>query len=175
MAKNLRSRQAGGYTVFHWEGNLIGFAEEIAVTGVAPITAPVIIQPLDQLKPVEIVTSPAHTNGTITLTLIELYNESIWERLAGLTGTNDVAEIMRKIGARSEGVKITKIVQPPTKTIGPAYFETFYNCVISRIDDNETINIRTMNVNKVIEIMFAFSRKSWIKGGSKDAEVSSFF
>lgn len=156
-----------GFTVFHWEGQVIAFARQVVVNSVTPVADPVVVHPLNATKPVEIVTPGAHTNGVLTLTLTDLYNQAVWQRLSGLAGSQNVVDIMTNIAARNQGVTISKIVTPPAGVGGSrfdqgSYIENFYECVIARVQDNETIDVTTMTVDKDIEVWYTFSRKMWI-------------
>lgn len=157
-----RIRVGGGFTVFHWSnttdpGGVIAVADRVQVASVTPVTGAVAVQPMNALRPMEIVTPRAHTNGVITLTLTDLYNQSVWDRLAGLAGSNDIIDIMEYMAGLDQGVMITKYVEPPN---GKPYSETFYNCMIVRADDNEDIRIDTMVINKDVEVWYTHSRKS---------------
>jgi len=179
---NQRVRVGGsGFTVFHWNpgggqtDKVIGFAREVRVSGVTPVAPPSVIQPLNSAQPVEIITPGAHTNGMLTLVLTDLYNQAVWQRLASLANAQDIVDIMRIIASRGQGVKITKWVKPPSGLAnagfdpnpGDGYAETFFDCVISAVTDNETININTMEVEKEVEVMYTYSKKLWINGGAR--------
>jgi len=161
-----------GFTTFHWRNNLIGWAENVTVNPVQPVAQPVAIQPLNAQRPIEIITPGAHANGTITLTLTELYNQSVWQRLSDLTGSNDIVDIMRTIAAIDQGITLTKIIRPGafnTTNDDPTTFkhETFFNVVVASVEDQgETIDVRTMELNKQMTLWYTHSLKSWINRGS---------
>ena len=165
-----------GFTVFTWnDGNgdqIIAFAQQIEVAGVTPVAPAQAIQPLNATNPVEIVTPGAHTYGVITLTLTELYNQSVWQRLAGLANSQNVVQIMQTIAANNKGVTISRVINPPAgiSTQG-SYLESYYNCVITDVADNEQIDITTMVLNKVITVWYTSSFKSWITGGNPGTGV----
>lgn len=169
-----RVRVGGGFTVFHWSnttdpGGVIAFADTVQVTGVQPVAAAQAIQPMNALRPVEIVTPRAHGNGVITLTLTDLYGQAVWQRLAGLANSNDIIDIMEYMASLDEGVRITRYVEPPNQA---TYAETYYNCMIVRADDSETIRIDTMSINKEIEVWYTHNRKHWINAPSRAATFS---
>jgi hypothetical protein len=175
-AKDKRVRIVGsGYTVFTWEGEIIALAQEVTVSAPQPVAPAAVIQPLNATEPVEIITAGAHGAGTLTLSLTELYNTSVWQRLANLANSQDLVDIMRTIAAidKSGGIQLQKIVIPPVARF-PTYAETFYNCVISNVVDNETINITSMQVEKQIEIMYTYSKKSWINSGNRQHPPNAF-
>jgi hypothetical protein len=165
MARKVRV--GGGFTVFHWsidggteeKQEVIAFADTVTVNSVTPVAAAQAIQPLNALRPIEIVTPRAHTNGTIVLTLTELYNEAIWQRLAGLAGSRDIIDIMEYLAGVDNGARITKYVRTPGGSNTGDYYETFHNCVITRVSDDETIRIDTMSINKEIEVWYTHSEK----------------
>src|SRR6476646_2993387 len=144
-----RARVGGsGYTVFHWSDpngttsgfggnassvNLIGYAENVTVNPIQPVAQPEVIQPLNAQRPLEIITPGAATNGTITLTLVELYNFSVWQRLATLANSQDIVDIFRTMASLDQGIHITKTIRPPFSpdqmkgtggTKGSNYWET---------------------------------------------------
>lgn len=171
-----RTRIGGsGFTVFHWldpgqsgaggNTNLIGYAENVTVNPIQPVAAPEVIQPLNAQRPLEIITPGAATNGTITLTLVELYNKSIWQRFATLANSQDIVDIFRTMASRSQGVHVTKVIKPSTGDKN--YWETFYNVVVASVEDNgETIDVRTMSIQKQMTLWYTHSLKSWINGGN---------
>jgi hypothetical protein len=179
---NQRVRVLGsGFTVFHWNpgggeaDKVIGFAREVRVAGVTPVAQPSVIQPLNAPQPLEIVTPGAHTNGVLTLVLTDLYNQAVWQRLSALANSQDIVDIMRTVAARSQGIKITKWVKPPQglqnegfdPTPGNGYAETYFDCVIARVGEDETINIEAMEIHKEVEVWYTYSKKLWINGGAR--------
>jgi hypothetical protein len=155
-----------GFTVFHWDDGtgekVIAFADQVQTFGVTPVADAQVIQPMNAVRPVEIVTPAAHTNGRIVLTLTELYNQAVWQRLASLTRANDIIDIMRTIAGSGNGIKISQYVTPPTGIGNGAYLETFHECVVTRVQDDSTIRIDTMTVNKEVELWFTYNIKHWI-------------
>lgn len=163
----LNTRVPGsGFTIFQWEKQLIGFAENVRVQGVRPVAEPVPIQPLNAQRPLEIVTAGAHGAGSITLTLTELYGRSVWQRLRFLARSQDIVDISRRIAELNQGIEVTKVVRPHNASNAPFYHETFYNVVVASVDDDEDLNITTMTLPKTMNLMFTHSRKSWINGGN---------
>jgi len=161
---NQRVRVVGsGFTVFHWNfpgsGNtVIAFAKEVSVSSVQPVgTGFEVIQPLNSTRPIEIITPGAHGAGQLTLTLTELYNKKVWQRLAGLTGANNIIDIMRIIAENGEGVKITRTIKPPSGIGGANQITTYHDCVVTQMGDDETVGIETMSVNKVMTVMYTYA------------------
>lgn len=170
MANQARARLGGsGFTVFQWKDgagtHIIGYADSVTVNPVQPVAQPEVIQPLNAQRPLEIMTPAAHTNGTITLTLTELEGEAVWQRMAALSGSQDIVDIMRTLAAQSNGVTVTKTIQ--RRGVNPQpYSETFFNVVVASVEDQgETIDVRTMAVPKSMTLWYTHSKKSWINGG----------
>lgn len=160
-----------GFTVFHWNGTgtdqIIAFAQQVTVNSVPPVADAVPIQPLNAQHPVEIVTAGAHTNGVLTLQLTELYGQSVWQRLSGLADSQDIVDIMRTVAGLNQGIQISRIINPPPGIAGKTQVETYYNCVITAVEDNETIDITTMRVDKNVTVWYTNSIKNWINGGQR--------
>lgn len=169
---NRRVRVGGsGFTVFQWKDaagtHLIGFARNAVVNPVTPVAAPEPIQPLNAQRPLEIVTPGAHTYGTITLTLTELYSQSVWQRMAVLANSQDIVDIMRTLAAQGNGVTVTKTVKPGHLPEGQGHYsETFFGIIVAEVETGgEAIDITTMSVNKDMTLWYTHSKKNWINGG----------
>lgn len=153
-------RVPGGYTVFHWGSDVIGFAQTIQVTSVQPVVGAAAIQPMNALRPLEIVTPRASTYGTIIVSRFELWNSSIWQDLAGLANSNDIIDIFEAVASQKNGITVTKYVRTPGS--GADRNETFLNVVVTEIDDGETVSIDTMPTPKTMTLWYTKSIKSWI-------------
>lgn len=151
-----------GYTIFRWEGTIIASAESVTVNAVRPVTDAVVVQPLNALRPIEIAVPGAHTNGELILTLKELYGKSVWQRLAGLADSENIIDIMNYMAARPNPVQIQKVIRHPD---GRVWMETFLGCQIVDMDDSETIDIRTMVLDKTLTVWYTHSDKDWVSKG----------
>jgi hypothetical protein len=173
MATNPRVRVGGsGFTTFNWTDtggtHLIAYATNVQVTPVQPVAEPQVIQPLNAQRPIEIITPGAHRNGIITLTLTEIYNRSIWQRMASLAASQDIVDIMRTIAAMGSGITVTKIINPGYLPAGGgAYKEDFFGIVVAAVEEGgEQISIETMQLDKTMTLWYTYSKKSWINGGN---------
>jgi hypothetical protein len=157
-----------------WANSIIGFADQIATVSPTPVGAGATpIQPLDSAYAVEIVTPAAQTVGTITLELTELYNQKVWERLAGLAGAPDLVNIFIRVAAFGlGGIQVAKVIRPPLLTgATPAnplsagdiakieagntpYGEIYNGVVITNVEDGETISIGALNITKRITMAY---------------------
>lgn len=175
MADRVRN-PGSAYTVFRYAGQILGYADEVRVVSPTPVAPEVRVQPLNSRRPVEIVTAGAHTGGTLTMVLIELYSGAVWQRLsAALNNAQDIVDIMRlqtEIDPSGGGVTVERLVNSPVPG-NPQRRETYYGCVITRVQDDETINITSMTVNKEIDVAFTHSKKWWINGGDRARDLST--
>lgn len=156
--KDARTRVGGsGFTAFFWRTQPIGFCRQIAHTAPTPVgPGPTPIHPLDEPYPIEIITPAAQNIGTLTLELYELYNHKVWDALADIAGSIDLVNIFIRVAAMKDPITVVKVIQPPTiRGIAPTpYSERFHNCVITNVEDGETIEIGTMEITKRLTIAY---------------------
>lgn len=154
-----RGRMGGsGFTVFTWNSGqgpeIIAFARQVAHTSPAPVgPGPVPIHPLDERHPTEIITPTATSMGQITLELYELYGEKVWDRLKGLANSDDLAEIFQRVADTPNDIKLVKRIKPPGgSSVKDPYTEVYHKCVITNVQDGETIEVGTMEILKQVTI-----------------------
>jgi len=161
-----------GFTVFHWMGHVIGFAQTISHQSPQPVAAPVAIQPLDQRYPMQIIVPAAIGAGTLQVQLFELYQSKVWDQIMKVTDTvqtgsggilsqyNDLSEVFLRLSALQKPINCTKIVFPPNVGLraedpgAKGYAETYMNCMITDLRDDENIEIGTMEVIKNMTIQY---------------------
>lgn len=163
-----------GFTAFHWQGHVIGFAQAVGHQSPQPVAQPVAIQPLDAPRPLQILVPAAIGPGTLQLQMFEMYNSAVWDRIMAIVdnipanGTNgipangvynDLVNVFLRMSAIGRGITASKIVYPPNAGVrgGPKvrhYAEQFHNCTITDIRDDENIQIGTMEVVKSMTIMY---------------------
>jgi hypothetical protein len=178
-AKN-RVRIAGsGFTVFTWDNKPILFARMIRHDSPVPVGGgTAAIHPMDEPYPVELITPMAAGMGTITLELFELYGAQVWERLASYLGGDpagtstlasdsvngsgkgpvDIVGIFNAVANTPKPIQIVKYVKPPAirgKTMKP-YTEEYHNCVISQVEDSETIEVGAMEIIKRVTVNYTY-------------------
>lgn len=146
-----------GFSTFNYNGAPIAWLQEVGDTGQkagAGMGAPYLaIHPLGWRHPREIVTSRIVGAGIITLTIHELWNAPVWYQLAGLDGVgNTVIDIYEALANNPALVTAQTIIKPP----GSANWRgTIYNnCVITDIDDAETITVGALSVARTINVAY---------------------
>lgn len=166
-----------GFTAFHWQGKVIGFAQGVSHQSPGPVANPVPIQPLNAGYPLQIITPAAIGPGTLQVNLYEMYNSKVWDQIMTIvdnthtTGVqtnrlplyNDLREVFIRLANIGKGVSCTKVIYPPNKvqtTKTQFYADTYHNCVITDIRDDENIDIGSMEIVKNLTIMYTHSTRS---------------
>lgn len=151
-----------GFTWFQYRGTVVGFAQSIGFTSPSPVTDPVTVQPLNYRRPAEVLVPRAIGAGTLTITAIELWNQPVWNRLLGLENATDLADVFQLMWQESDDLQAAVVIDPPVKrgNAGAKYMRYFHGVKITDIRDDETIDITTMQINKPITMMYAYSTRS---------------
>lgn len=143
-------RVGGGYTAFTYNGSPILYLDEIADTAPRPVAAPEVVQPLDSQYPIEVAFPKAAGAGTLVLRIREQWATNAWETIPGFAGTSDIVEVFQR-NINSGGVQCMKVITGPN---GVRRGFTYIGCVVTDINDSETINIGTMTLPKTITLMY---------------------
>ena len=167
MAVDLINRKkfrvgGSGFTAFYWNSQPIAFAQSVTVTAPQPVSQPSVIQPLDARYPLQVITTGAVGPGYLDVGLMEMYNEKVWDRMLAAVDSsgakaNDLADVFYALAALGTAINAFKLIIPPTTVGGQQmapYGDVYNNCVITAIDDGETIDVRKMEVVKNITIAY---------------------
>jgi hypothetical protein len=144
-----------GWTVFTWQGTRIAWARVLSDTTPAPVAGAQDIQPLDSEHPIEIITPRAVGSGTLRITLFELWDAPVWNQLAGLEGTNGILDIFKK-QVQIGSITCQKIIKTPN---GGFRTKNYYNCVVTDVNDSETVEIATMQMPKDLTIRYTHFKR----------------
>jgi len=171
-----------GITTMEWydgsgPSKLIAFCQSVTVNWPQAVAEEVAVQPLNARRPIEIVTANAVRGGTIDLELMTLCNQEIWQQFSILANSQDLADILQAVssvsGVGQSGLIVNRTYRPqfnPSIFKGQSpnntYVESFYGCVVTRIEDSIPISVETMLVNKKMTLAFTKSLKSWIGTGT---------
>lgn len=181
-------------TIFTWNNAVIAFAKTISHQSPEPVAQGAVpIHPLDSPVPVQLVTPVAISMGTLTLELYELFGQNVWDRLGNTTdqtkpvfnppfaldGIVDLGGIFLAV-ANSAPIHIYRVIIPQnnlTGSLNPSamspYTEEFHNCVVSALDDGESIAIGTMEITKTITVNYTHKSQNG-KNALLDKQVGSF-
>lgn len=152
-------RVAGSnYTVFRWRSKAIAYLEAFNDSGVRPIAPIDVITPLGETHPIEFATPRATTEGTLTLTIRELWSKPVWQHLHGLATANNIIDVWDLIARDPSVITCQTIIQPPQGN----YFrvKTYHNIVISTIDDGENVMLGTMTIPRSIQCLYTHSTRA---------------
>lgn len=166
-----RARVGGsGFSIFTWDPGTgpepIAFARQVAHTSPAPVgPGATPIQPLDERHPIEIITPVATGMGQLTLEIYELYGNKVWDKLKLLSDSQDLVEIFQRVADTPNDIKMHKIVKPPkgSSINGPYTSETYHRCVITNVQDGETIEVGTMEILKQVTIGYTHVTRPDVK------------
>lgn len=145
-----------GFTSFSWRGTTLMWLDEVTDSGQDPGVPPESITPLGSRFPIEIVTPRYLAMGTLTLRLRELWNEPVWWQLQGLAGTNDIVDVFTVLANETSEVQCSMIIQPPGGA--PARGKTYLDCVVTGIDQRESISIGMLSVPRIITVAYTHTK-----------------
>jgi len=149
-----KSRIGGsGFTTMLWQGQRLAYLQVMQDTPPTPVATAQAVQPIDEPKPLEIVTSQAVGVGTLRVTFYEMWNSPVWSALPGLEGTNNLLEVLKRQISMGN-VTVQKIVKSPN---GIMRARVYHNCVVTDIDEGENVNIGTMTLPKTLTIQYCYS------------------
>ena len=140
-----------GFTVFTYNGQRIAFLDEVTDTGQQPIVGYQAVTQLDSPFPDEFATARVLAEGTLTLTIRELWNQRVWEALVGLAGTNNIVDIYNRIAQTSSPIQAMLVIKPPT---GPARGKIYHGMQIVAVDDREQVAIGTLTMPRTITAVY---------------------
>jgi hypothetical protein len=142
-----------GFTTFNYKGAPIAFMDTVADGGQPPFGqgAEAII-PIGARYPAEIATSRVLDAGTLALTIRELWNAPIWWQLAGLDGTDNIVDVWDRLALEPAEVTCQMIIKPPGSPTWRS--KVYHDCVVTRIDDGETVTVGQLSVAKNITIWY---------------------
>lgn len=150
------------YTTFRWRGQNIAYLERVQDSGVTPIADPVAIHSLGSSRPTEFITARATNGGSLTFTITELWDRSVWQHLFGLAQANNIIDVWDVLARDPSNVQCQTIIKPPQGN----YFrvKTYHNVVVSKIDDGEVIELGTMKVDKSVQCLYTHSTRDIVSG-----------
>lgn len=145
-----------GFTTFNYRGVPIAFLDSFTDTGQRPFSNTgagfEAVTPLGDRHPREIATTRVLTEGTLQLTIRELWNEPVWHQLVGLAGTYSIVDVYERLAADPNSVTCQMIIKPPGGR--PWRGKVYHGCVVTDIDDRETVAIGALTFPRVISVVY---------------------
>lgn len=149
-----RTRIVGsGFTTFNYNGQTLAFLDSISDRGQAPVGAGYeVVHPLGERHPVEIATARAINAGVLSLTIRELWSGEVWQSIPGLESAVDIVDVYEALAAAPGEVTCQMLIKPPGATNWRG--RIYHGCVITRINDAETVNINALTVPKSFDVVY---------------------
>lgn len=147
-----------GFTALFYNQQPIAWLESFVDSGQRPLGQPAqSVHQLDVPHPVEIVTNYVLDSGTITASIRETWSKNVWEHLAGLEGTHDILDVFERLRQSPDRVTCHSVIQPPNGR--PPRGKIYHGCVVTSIDDSDTVRIGELSVAKNITITYTHSTR----------------
>lgn len=146
-----------GFTTFNYRGRPIAFLDSFTDSGQTAVGGQggyEAITPLGSRHPVEIATSRVLNAGTLTATIKELWNQPVWYQLSGLAGRRTIVDVWEALARDPSSVTCQMLIKPPS---GRARGKTYHGCVVTAIDDGETVTVGALSINRNITIAYTHS------------------
>jgi hypothetical protein len=142
-----------GFTTLQYAGRDIAWLDSFTDSG--QTTNPSNYERIYELGPLrrvkEIVTPYVLNEGSISATIRELWDRETWEHLSGLQGTNNIVDVFEALRQAPATVTCQSIIRAPDNTVRG---KIYHNCVVTNINDGDTVSIRDLSVTKQITITY---------------------
>lgn len=172
---NGRVRIAGhSYSLWIWGERPVAYATNVTHTSPQPLAQAVAIQPLNYIRPVEIVTGRAIGPGELSMTVTELYGYKPWEHLAGsFSGDliHDLADVFHKMQREytehggtepnSRPIRFVRVIRPPGRGI---HLERYFNIRITDVREDENVSIETLQNTFAVTIQYTHKKRVTVAG-----------
>lgn len=147
-----------GYTslFFSFNGTThrVAYCQQLSHTSPAPVVEPQVIQAMNHLHPIELVSPRAVGHGTITVNVMQLWNQPAWDHFAGFGGANSLQSILTRVANSANIFLQTQIISPGKNN---NYSITYHDCVVADVRDDEQIDVTTMNLSKVVTFWYRWN------------------
>jgi len=197
---NYRTRIVGSsYTVWTANGAPVVWCVDIDHESPRTVADPVPIQPLNYIRPAEIIVPRAISYGKITMNVIETYGHKPWEHLNGFFPQNkayqtseadsvaDLADVLNYMQDQltssdaSSLIELYRIIRTPASattagsgSVNNWYVTRFAGVRITDIRENEKANTNAMQNNFTIEAMYTRKYDSqFTPGGSATVNAAN--
>lgn len=146
-------RVAGsGYTYLTFKGKRIERLRNISDSGQRPVAQAEAVQGIGDDYPIEIAVPRALSAGVLSFSVYDLWESEPWQdlfdgRFASASDILDVFKQQLNLGA----IEIVKIIQGPN---GKGRAQVYQGVVVTRISDEENIDLPSMTQPKRIECMY---------------------
>ena len=133
------------------------FCNSVTDTAPTPVTAAKPIQGIDDMVPREIITATAFGGGSLQLSIVEVWDTEVWQNIVSdfanattLSGKGGLFDVQNKM---ADYITCTKLIHKPN---GDVRGKTYHGCVITAVNEAETIDIGTMEKTPTVTIQYAY-------------------
>lgn len=172
-----RVRVAGhSYSLWIWGQSPVAYCTNVRHTSPQPLAAAVAVQPLNYVRPAEIVTGRAVGPGEISMTVTELYGVKPWQHLGGSFQNEDtiqdLADVFHKVQRdltefSNTPITFVRVIRPPG---GGVFLEKYYGIRITDIREDENVAVETLQNTFDITIQYTYKRR---RGNGSEAGLTS--
>lgn len=169
----------GGHTLFFFNSKPVALLDSVSDAGQQPAGTPYeAITSVGDLRPRELVTQPVIREGTMTLTLREVWNAPVWWRLGAEASGLDVPkngifappsggrsyniqDIFQYLNARlrrgEPGITCLSMIYEPSGVPGEYVAvrgKQYFNCVLNTVADGDQITVAGLSTTKTIGVVY---------------------
>lgn len=149
-------RVAGGYTKFSFRNEDLAYVMVVTDNAPRPVAPPEPIHPLGERHPIEIAFPAAHGVGTLVVRFTEQWQSDVWQQLPGFEDAVDIVDVFSRnlaVGA----IECTKTITIPG---GGTRVVHYHGCVVTDINDSETVQLTTVTLPKDITITYTHKSRT---------------
>jgi hypothetical protein len=162
---NTKTRIVGsGFSALVFNGQPIAFLDGWTDSGQRPVAEYEPVTPLGNSFPVEIATARALREGTLTITIRELWSGPVWQQLAGLENTVNLIDVYNRIASLPGGVSAVMTIKVPGSTTWRT--KTYFNCVVTDIDDREQVSLGALTIPKNLVLVYTNAKYDNVPAGA---------
>lgn len=159
-----RVRVAGhSYSLWLWGETPVAYCTNVSHTSPQPLASAVAVQPLNYVRPAEIVTGRAIGPGEISMTVTELYGHKPWQHLGGSFDGDieDLADVFHKVQKSltefgATPIRFARVIRPPQ---GGVWVEKYYGIRVTDIREDENVSVETLQNTFGMTIQYTHKKR----------------
>jgi hypothetical protein len=157
------------FTAFYWNHTAIAFLDEVHDSGQQPIAQYQAVTPLGKSYPVEFALPRVKAEGTLQFVLRELWSQPSWWALQGFAATqaaalglasgtdqggasSSIVDVYNIMAATTQPIQCTTVITLPN---GQTRGWLYNNCVLTTIDDSESVTIGALTSSRQLQAVYA--------------------
>jgi hypothetical protein len=141
-----------GNTVLRVNHKAIAFLMSFGDTAPAVVAGAKVIQGIDDKHPREIITANAVGGGTLSLSMVELWDAEAWQTiLTDFRNANNILDVFEAQRRMRDTITCEKLIRLPN---GNYRGKVYHGCVITAITEDENVAIETMEKSISIIVQY---------------------